>query len=49
MGALVKQAPKHHVEMKIGKPEGKPIKKDPAKKRAAAAKPKTASRSASGS
>jgi hypothetical protein len=47
MGALVRQPPKQHDEMKIGKPEGKPIKNRPEKRPGASAKPKSARRPAS--
>jgi hypothetical protein len=40
MAALVRQPPKPHEEMKIGKPKGKTAKSP--RKRGASAKPKTA-------
>jgi hypothetical protein len=33
MGALVRMPPKHHDEMKLGKPRGKPRKKSKSKNR----------------
>jgi hypothetical protein len=41
MGALVRQPPKPHEKMKLGKPRGKKTK-SPDRKRAASAKPRSA-------
>lgn len=48
MGALVRQPPKQHDEMKIGKAGEEPVSAEK-KRGGASAKPKTARRSASGS